>query len=204
MRPHAVMPCLGAAALLLFAVPPSPGATRPQPPVVGRWDLAFHAPDSDYPSWLEVTESGGKLAGRFVGRTGSVFPVRSVEFTGDTLAVTLPGRRQEERRLEARLEGDHLAGKAPGRQGASISWEGRRAPDLRRSSPPEWGQPAPLFNGRDLEGWRARDAKQPNGWKAEDGRLVNAKPGNDLVTQATFNDFQLHAEFRYPKESNSG
>src|SRR5438270_898157 len=95
----------GAAAtlLLLSAVPPSRGASRAEAPVAGRWDLTFHGRDGDYPSWLEVTETGGKLAGRFVGRTGSAFPVRAVEFTGDTLVVTLPGR-QADRRLEARLE----------------------------------------------------------------------------------------------------
>ena len=34
--------------------------------------------------------------------------------------------------------------------------------------------------------------------------LVNAEPGNDLVTERKFTDFKLHAEFRYPRGSNSG
>ena len=33
---------------------------------------------------------------------------------------------------------------------------------------------------------------------------MNTTPGNDLVTEQKFTDFQLHAEFRYPPRSNSG
>ncbi|HEX5269686.1 MAG TPA: DUF1080 domain-containing protein, partial [Gemmataceae bacterium] len=36
------------------------------------------------------------------------------------------------------------------------------------------------------------------------GLLTNATPGNDLVSERKFTDFQLSAEFRYPKGSNSG
>jgi hypothetical protein len=34
--------------------------------------------------------------------------------------------------------------------------------------------------------------------------LVNATPGNDLVTERQFGDFKLRAEFRYSPRSNSG
>ncbi len=34
--------------------------------------------------------------------------------------------------------------------------------------------------------------------------MVNAVPGNDLLTERKFTDFKLHTEFRYPKGSNSG
>src|SRR2546428_12708903 len=84
---------LGAAAvalLLLTAVPPSRGAAQ-RPAVVGRWDLTFHAPGGDFPSWLEVTEAGGQLAGRFPGRGGRPGPVKSVTFSGGTLGFTPPG-----------------------------------------------------------------------------------------------------------------
>src|SRR5439155_11069884 len=104
-----------------------------------------------------------------------------------------------EPRYEARLENDRLAGKLNGPQGRETAWEGRRAPDLRRTHPPAWAEPITLFNGKDLEGWRPREAGRRNGWVAQEGRLVNATPGNDLVTTRTFTDFRLHAEFRYPK-----
>ena len=37
-----------------------------------------------------------------------------------------------------------------------------------------------------------------------DGLLVNSKAGTDLMTNRTFEDFRVQAEFRYPKRSNSG
>jgi hypothetical protein len=37
-----------------------------------------------------------------------------------------------------------------------------------------------------------------------DGILTNAGGGGNLVTTRSFEDFKLHAEFRYPKGSNSG
>jgi hypothetical protein len=43
-----------------------------------------------------------------------------------------------------------------------------------------------------------------SGWVVRDGMMVNAKPGTDLMTEKTFTDFKLAAEFRYPKGSNSG
>jgi hypothetical protein len=61
-----------------------------------------------------------------------------------------------------------------------------------------------LFNGRDLAGWKPRNPAVNNGWQVRDGLLVNAEPGNDLMTEARFNDFKLRAEFRYPRGSNSG
>jgi len=62
----------------------------------------------------------------------------------------------------------------------------------------------PLFNGKDLTGWKLRHEGGKNGWKAEDGMLVNTPPSTDLVTEEKFKDFQLHAEYRIPARSNSG
>src|SRR5690606_11597224 len=81
------------------------------------------------------------------------------------------------------------------------SWTGKRAPELRRSSPPVWGEPIELFNGKDLSGWRAAG---PNQWVVKDGILFSPKAGANLITEQKFNDFKLHVEFRYPKGSNSG
>jgi hypothetical protein len=45
---------------------------------------------------------------------------------------------------------------------------------------------------------------EKNGWVVRDALLVNAVPGNNLLTAEKFTDFKLQAEFRYPKGSNSG
>lgn len=43
-----------------------------------------------------------------------------------------------------------------------------------------------------------------NQWIVEDGVLKSPKSGANLVSEATFDDFKLHIEFRYPEGSNSG
>jgi hypothetical protein len=75
---------------------------------------------------------------------------------------------------------------------------------LKRDRPPKWGEPVELFNGKDLAGWKPRHTGAKNGWAVKDSLLVNAAPGNDLLSEKKFTDFRLHAEFRYPKGSNSG
>ncbi len=61
-----------------------------------------------------------------------------------------------------------------------------------------------LFNGKDLTGWHLRDANAHNGWKVENGLLVNTPPSTDLVSDQKFRDFAIHYEYMYPAGSNSG
>jgi hypothetical protein len=182
-----------------------PAADR-EASVVGRWDLTVQGTEETYPSWLEVRHSGRTLVGAFVGRFGSVRPVSRVEVANGRVRFTVPPQyedRKDDLRFEGRLEGDTLRGETTDEKGHRITWTGRRAPSLKRSHPPRWGEPVELFNGKDLSGWKPRiDGK--NGWTARAGLLVNAVPGNDLRTERTFTDFKLHAEFRYPRGSNSG
>jgi hypothetical protein len=176
--------------------------------VIGRWDLVMHGPDGDYPSWLEVRLSGRRtLVGSFVGRFGSARPIGHVEFEQGRMRFAIPPQwedRKDDQVIEGRLEGETLRGETTDEKGRRVTWTGRRAPSLKREHPPRWEQAVELFNGKDLSAWKARDPKTKNGWTAREGLLVNAEPGNDLITEQKFNDFQLHTEFRYPKGSNSG
>ena len=55
--------------------------------------------------------------------------------------------------------------------------------------------------------WRAGTCRNPdgkNGWKVVDGVLTNTPPSSDLVSDQKFGDFDLHYEYRIPKDSNSG
>ena len=61
-----------------------------------------------------------------------------------------------------------------------------------------------LFNGKDLSGWRLRHESERNGWKAENGMLVNTPPSTDLVSDQKYRDFELHYEYMIPPRSNSG
>jgi len=67
--------------------------------------------------------------------------------------------------------------------------------------------PLPLFNGRDLSGWHAdvpaadRDAGAPASFVVRDGLLVSlGRPEGHLITDATFRDYRLLVEYRWPGE----
>jgi hypothetical protein len=86
----------------------------------------------------------------------------------------------------------------------------------------------PLFNGKDLSGWTARNPRAKKVWVVcDDVRLDPADParllpigtggrptsvllcggdgrGSDLMTGESFGDYELHLEFTVPKGSNSG
>ena len=97
-----------------------------------------------------------------------------------------------------------------------VTFHGKRLPPL----PPrpdldelKFGEPIELFSGTDLTGWRLTTANQINGWRAENGELVNTTPkksfdpfshyGN-LRTDQEFEDFNLKLEFNVPAGGNSG
>jgi hypothetical protein len=62
----------------------------------------------------------------------------------------------------------------------------------------------PLFNGRDLSGWKAREPDKPNGWSVSDGVYVNTPPSTDILTDRSFADFDLYVEVKPEDRTNSG
>jgi hypothetical protein len=83
-------------------------------------------------------------------------------------------------------------------------------PDLSKV---RFGHPKSLLNGKDLSGWILDNPKKKNGWKVEDGMLVNITPKTDfgstgsygnLQTVEHFEDFWLHIEFLIDADRNSG
>ena len=77
------------------------------------------------------------------------------------------------------------------------------APALKRKPPAEWSDPEPIFNGKDLAGWKPDDASK-NNWKAIGGELVNQAAGANILTTRSFDDFKLHIEYNCPDKGNSG
>lgn len=200
---------IGAAVIL----PTLPAAAEEKPQTgdarfIDRWDVTVQGPNGAYPSWFEVRRSGrGALVGSYVGQFGSARPIGRVETTGDQLRFVVPPQwedRKDDVAVEGNLEGEGIKGTITGDKGERLTWTARRAPALKREHPPAWGKPIELFNGKDRTGWKPQFAAAKNGWTARDRLLVNARPGNNLMTERKFDDFQLHAEFRYPKGSNSG
>lgn len=171
----------------------------------GRWDITLMVDGKEIPSWLEVKHSGShRLNGQFVGGGGSARPISSIKFSDNKMTFTIPPQWEQEDNdlvFEATLDNDVLTGTVVAANGNTYSWTGVRAPKLKRTKAPVWGAPIRLFNGKDLTGWTALGTNQ---WVAKNGVLSSPRPGANLITEQKFNDFKLHIEFRYPKESNSG
>jgi hypothetical protein len=177
-----------------------------QKAVMGRWDLVVQMPGGEQPAWLEIRRSGHQtLVGQFVGWHGSARPIARVDVDDSELRFAIPPQWERgtgDLTVEGQLQGDQLSGSLVTPEGSRLTWTGRRAPSLRRAAPPTWGQPIHLFNGVDLAGWHVVQGN--NEWQVADGVLRNVKVGGNLVTDQTFTDFQLHLEFRYAKNGNSG
>jgi len=175
------------------------------PAILGRWDITVQTANGSYPSWLEVRTSGSHtLVGQFVGQSGSARPISKVEVDNNEFRFSIPPqweRRDSDLSFEGKLEGDRLSGWTTDSAGNRLTWTASRAPTLRRATEPKWGTPIKLFNGSDLTGWQVLGTDQ---WRVVNGVLTNTKAGGNLRTVQTFTDFKLHAEFRYPKNGNSG
>jgi hypothetical protein len=175
--------------------------------LLGRWDLVVQRGTQTSPSWLEVERSGTAiLVGQFVGSGGSARPIAKIEFTDGTFRFAIPPQWDSNPRditFEGRLEGDRITGSMTMGDGQKVTWSGTRAPSLRRTGKPVWGQPITLFNDKSLDGWQPV-GRRDSQWRAVGGILQNANSGANLVTVQKFDDFKLHLEFRVPKESNSG
>jgi hypothetical protein len=173
---------------------------------LGRWDLTLNAPDREYPSWLELRQEGGQLKAEMVGRWGNARPLPKVEISSGHLTFVSPKEeedRPEDMVFEGRLVGKTLSGTVNAPNGTTWKWTGQKAPLLKRSSAPKWGKPIPLFNGKDLTGWKMA-GPGTTVWKVEDGNLVSPGNGPELINASTFEDFKLHVEFNCGAASNSG
>jgi hypothetical protein len=66
----------------------------------------------------------------------------------------------------------------------------------------------PLFNGKDLTGWKLRNPQGTPTWSVKEGILVNdvsgGKHGTDLISDQKFSDFALRYEYKIAKGANSG
>ncbi len=164
---------------------------------LGRWDLTLKAPDREYPSWLELRQEGGQLKAEIVSRWGNARPLPKVALSKGRLTFVSP-KEEEERPddmvFEGTLVGKMLSGATTGPDGNPWQWTGQRAPALNRESAPKWGKPIPLFNGKDLTGWRMAGTSTTV-WKVEDDSLVSPGNGPELINDSKFEDFKLHVEF---------
>jgi hypothetical protein len=196
--------------LVTVALPvalPAAAEAQAGAPIIGRWDLTVQGTDRSYPSWVEVTLSGHKtLVGRFVAGGGSARPISKVTYDNGSVRFSLPPQweiQPNDVQVTATLTNDKLTGTIVQPNGEKHSFTGVRAPTLRRTAAPAWGEPVVLFGGTEMNAWEALPGGE-NQWKVIGGLLTNTKSGANLATKQKFTDFKLHLEFRVPKGGNSG
>lgn len=175
--------------------------------LIGRWDLTIDKDGKAAPSWLEVELSGFEtLVGRFVGIEGSARPISKVKVTGNRFSFAIPPQWEKTDKdlvLNGELKDGKLTGTIQTSTGETFSFNGVKAPLLvRKQKDIKWGKPVELFNGKNLEGWKAQG--EQNQWLVKDGVLTSPKSGSNLLSERKFDDFKIYAEFRYQKGSNSG
>lgn len=179
--------------------------SQEQDPLEGRWNLTITQEGKELPAWLEISHSGiNTLIGRFTYAFGSARPIAEVRKFGDVFHFSIPPQWEPgaaNMEFEGGLNGALLEGTMVYVDGKSYPWTGKRAPTLPHTDAPSWGKTRKLFNGKDLEGWKAMGDNQ---WQVKDGILISDKSGANLVSEDKFQDFKLHVEFRYPEGSNSG
>lgn len=171
----------------------------------GRWDLTFNIDGTEKPSWLEISHSGvNTFIGKFVYAFGSARPVSEIKVEGNNFSFALPRQWEPEGKdmvFSGQLAGETILGTMVYTTGEKYTFRGVRAPKLEYTNNPTWGEPINLFNGKDLEGWRADGENQ---WLVKNGILSSDQAGANLISEQNFDDFKLHIEFRYPENSNSG
>ncbi|MGN0002783.1 MAG: DUF1080 domain-containing protein [Sphingobacterium composti] len=174
--------------------------------IIGRWDLTVEKDGKQVPSWLEVKLSGfNTLVGYYVADAGSARPVSHIKYENGKFSFEVPTQWEDGTgliKVEGSLSAGKLTGKIISNKGNEYSYTGEKAPYLVRNAEGKFGTPIELFNGKDLTGWKT--SSDDNQWEVVDGILVNKKAGANLISEQTFEDFKLEAEFKYSKDGNSG
>ena len=228
MFKNAIMLLLALLCLVSLATAQS---ADPLAPFLGRWALALPGGAG----WLEVRQEKGYLDGSILWYGGSVVPVDHLVLDGETLIITRTRKLERNKDangnpertqiatewIECSLYQDLLVGTryTAADNGMSVTktkFTGKKisdlppAPDLNKI---KYAKPVALFNGKDLSGWTLTSAEGKNGFKVDNGVLINdpvqieGQPhinyGN-LRTTAVFEDFNLKLQVNIPKGNNSG
>lgn len=196
-------------------------------PFCGTW--AFELSDG-YPVWLSVGIVDSQPSVDLLWAVGSARPANNIIVGTDQLSFSRkltwkPGgedgaSRTVDEPFVLRRDGESVllsatSTKADGTK-ERVALRGKLMPPM----PPKpdldgvkYHSPITLFNGNDLGGWRLTNPAKKNGWRVENGVLVNETPKTDfgaygqygnLRTDESFSDFRLTLEYNVPKGGNSG
>ncbi len=173
-------------------------------PFAGRWNFNVSTPGGTRATWLGVSEKDGALEVWYQPTGGNVYKVSEATVDGDTLKVLLSRPVDKSRAvLELKAAGDKITGVLK-RGDTTQTYEGVRAPELKRPAPKAWSKPEAIFNGKDLTGWEPLGKPENSHGIVKDGYLVNESKGANLKSQQAYQDFKLHFEVNYPDHANSG
>jgi len=169
--------------------------------VSGTWPLTIQTPRGTFTATLIFNQRGAGVSGKYIGQGNREAAIQNGKLDGTTLSFSIafqrPGQGATAIHYSAEVQGDKLTGTAR-RDG------GERTFPFTARRQRTWGQPIQLFNGKDLAGWRPRDARREFHWSVKDGAMVNRPPDQDIVSEKRFQDFKVHVEFSLAKGSNSG
>ena len=219
VRSFAMLPWLFAVILCCASTPRA--VAQDAKPFLGYWALNLPGGGA---GWLGVESAASGLKASLLWGGGSVVPVDGVKVDGDKLVVTRlhkSGKNVTTETITATRTGDSLSLttsklRPDGKVDGKADFQGKLIPPVPAKpvlAKVKFGEAIPLFNGRDLTGWKPLDAGAANGWSVQGGVLVNdpkqeeGKPHRNytnLRTERDFEDFRLTIEARPTKGSNSG
>jgi len=174
----------------------------------GRWEMTISNSGTTFRACaLKLDIKDGALSGEMVWRYGGVFRLDGDRVKlGGHGELLLTGNDEWAAPLTLRRVGGALEGLVEMKNGKTFAvFATPGEEDLGPRRPPRWGEPVKLLAEDGLAGWGPREKSDKFHWTSKDGILTNSERGDiDIVSQRTFQDFQLHLEFKVVKGGNSG
>ena len=193
--------------------------------LIGDWTLYL---STEEPAWLKVEEVDGEPVVHMRVHVQGAGPHKIKEFKNGRITFEMKIKREigeggpqtQVNTVSVGLKNGKLDGVITGdwdqKKYNRITFTGKKYPPMPAKpdlSKVRFGKPKTLFNGKDLTGWVIDNPEKKNGWRAEDGMLVNVTPKTDfgstgsygnIQTVEHFEDFWLHIEFLIEANRNSG
>jgi hypothetical protein len=147
----------------------------------------------------------GGTSARIVGRVAGVHDAANFKQSGSHLTFTTSEwfGKPIQVSWDMTVTRDKISGIQRREDGVEGRIVGVLQPKLHRDPPAAWTEPEPIFNGKNLDGWKP-DNPADNHWKAVSRELLNESAGANLRTTRKFQDFKLHIEYNCPDLGNSG
>jgi hypothetical protein len=185
-------------------------------PFLGKWNMTGTGANSDVVYWLEVSQDGGALKGRFLNRFSSPYDLPTIKVENGELVFANAAREGQPPppTWRAKVADGKLVGTTtvPRRESTQppqvINWVGVRPPTwppATANGKHTYGKPVALFDGTNMNAWGVQNKDRPVNWSVADGAMTSAeKGGNNLVSNETFQDFKIEAEYAIAAGSNGG